>query len=132
MQSFGDYSVAEPVSVSTSGVAVAKLLALLFGSATLAAIVVMVCIPPRSRGEWATSLLCTVIGSMGGGSAAVMHYHLHAWADDFFGLIAMGGLFFLCGLPGWVLVRWGFAWVHNNPTKSPLAIVREIRDAIFK
>lgn len=130
MHSFGDYPVTEPVSAG--GVAVAKVLAMIFGSATLAAIVVMVSIPPRSRGEWATALVCTVIASICGGSAAVMHFALQYWVNDFFGLIALGGLFFLCGLPGWVLVRWGFAWVVLNPTKSPFAFIREIRDEICK
>lgn len=130
MHGVGEYPVTEPVSAT--GAAVAKVIAMILGSATLAAIVVMVCIPPRTRGEWATALVCTVIASMCGGSAVVMHLGLHQWADDFFGLIALGGLYFCCGLPGWVMVRWGFAWVHNNPNKSPLAIVHEIREAIFK
>lgn len=124
----GDYSVTEPVSAS--GVAAAKVLAMIFGSATLAAIVVMACIPPKTRGEWAASLICTVISSVGGGAAAVLHFGLQHWANDFWGLLALGFLIFTCGLPGWVCVRWGFTWVRDNPTKSPLAIVREIREAI--
>ncbi len=130
MQGLGDYTVTEPVSAGAAGFA--KVLAMIFGSATLAAIVVMVCIQPRSRGEWATALICTVVASACGGSAVVMWLGLQVWASSFFGLVALAGLFFSCGLPGWILVRWGFAWVHDNPTKSPLAIVREIREAIFK
>lgn len=118
--------------VSAGGAAAAKVLAMIFGSATLAAIVVMVCLPPRTRGEWASALICTVVASVCGGSAVVMWLGLQQWADSFFGLVALGGLLFCCGLPGWVTVRWGFAWVHENPSKSPLCIVREIRDAIFK
>lgn len=108
------------------------MLAMIFGSATLAAIVVMVCIQPQTRREWAVALICTVLSSMSGGSAVVMWLGLHAWALDFFGLMGLAGLFFACGLPGWVVVRWAFAWVHAHPGQSPLGIVREIREAIFK
>lgn len=131
MRISGAYSVTEPVSTGAL-TGLAKVIFLLLGSATLAAFVVMVTLQPRTRSEWGTSLICTVLSSMCGGSAVVMWLGIQHWSQDMFGLMALCGIFFSCGLPGWVVVRWIFAWLVNNPNKSPFAIVAEIREAIFK
>ena len=92
MRGCGAIHVTEPISTGAAGTA--KLLAMIFGSATLAAFVVMVTVQPQTRREWAVALICTVLSSISGGSAVVMWLGLQAWALDFFGLMGLGGLFF--------------------------------------
>lgn len=75
------------------------------GAAGLATIVVMLMKQPRTPREWAVALISTVVSSVGGGAAIVMHFGLLAWADHYMGLVALFGLVFACGLPGWTVVR---------------------------
>lgn len=72
----------------------------------LVAAVVLMTRMPRSPQEWAVGLICTVVSSLAGGSLIIMKFTLHAWATDTWGWFAIGGLFFVCGLPGWALIRW--------------------------
>lgn len=112
--------MAEPTTAAAAGVGAGSLaaykLAVAFGlPAGLAAIVVMLWVQPKSPREWAMALICTVVSSLGGGAWAIEHFQLHHLATGgMVGLMAMGGLIFACGLPGWVIVRAWFAWAKKR------------------
>ena len=69
----------------------------------LVAAVVLMTRMPRSPQEWAVGLICTVVSSLAGGSFIIVKWGLHEWVTDVWGMIALGGFFFVCGLPGWAL-----------------------------
>ncbi|MGX0617962.1 type IV secretory pathway TrbD component [Cupriavidus metallidurans] len=98
--------------------------------AGLASIVVMCITTPRSPKEWAVGLVSTVVGSIGGGSAVIMKFGLQSWAHDPFGLVAMLGLVFSCGLPAWSIVRWAFNWIEKRKDKDLAEVVQDARDAM--
>ena len=117
--------MAEPSSSSAAGFAAYKL-AMAFGlPAGLAAIIVMLWIQPKSKREWAMALICTVVSSVCGGAAVIQHYGLNAWADNTIGLMGLAGLIFAAGLPGWVLVRAGFAWAERRKGKDLAELIAD-------
>ncbi len=85
------------------------------GGALLSTIVVMLMTPPRSTREWAVGLISTVVTGIGGGATAVQYFRLQEWVDSVTGLVALGGLIFGCGLPGWAIVRWVFKFLVEKP-----------------
>lgn len=106
--------------------------ALAFGiPAGLAAVVVMLWIQPKSKREWAMALICTVVSSVGGGAMAVEYLQLqHLAVGGVVGLMALGGLIFACGLPGWVIVRAGFAWADRRKDHDIGELVRDAKEII--
>ena len=123
--------MSEPASSGAAGVAGWKLIGGLAGVAAigagLAAVVVMCMQTPRSAKEWAVGLITTVIGSVAGGAAVVQHFGLQAWTTSYFGLVALIGLVFACGLPAWAIVRWCFTWMARRRRKDIGEIVEEVR-----
>lgn len=121
----------EPVSTSGFaailkfyGVAIMVTLAV-----ALVAAVVLMTRMPRSPQEWAVGLICTVVSSLAGGSLIIMKFSLHAWATDTWGWFAIGGLFFVCGLPGWALIRWVFNFIDKQEGKTIVEVIKEIKKA---
>ncbi|MGU2674673.1 hypothetical protein ACVH73_08850, partial [Acinetobacter baumannii] len=107
----------EPVSTTIGGFAAWKA----FGMTIVVAICVMAVAAvvlmmrmPRSPREWGVGLITTVISSLAGGSFIIIKFNLHAWATDVWGMIALGGFFFTCGLPGWAIVRWIFNYIEKK------------------
>ena len=98
--------------------------------AGLAAIVVMCAMTPRDPKEWAIALISTVIASVCGGSAVVRYFEIQHWASDQFGLMAMIGLIFACGLPGWALVRWIFNAIRKREGQGIDELIKEARDGL--
>lgn len=97
------------------------------GAAGLAAVVVMAMLPPRSLREWVVGLVTTVLGSICGGAFVVVHFGLQKWAHDYFGVVALIGLVFSCGLPAWMVVRWAFTWMERRRDNDIAEIAAEIR-----
>ena len=95
--------------------------------AGLASVVVMCAMTPRSPKEWAVGLISTIVFSIGGGAAVIQHYGLEAWAHTPIGLVAMLGLVFACGLPGWAIVRWLFNYIEKNRAATIADVVRDVR-----
>lgn len=121
----------EPTSSSAAGGYAAYKIAIAMGlPASLAAVVVMLYAQPESKREWTVALICTVMSSICGGAAVVQHYGLQAWVDTYMGLTAMAGIIFACGLPGWVVVRWVFAWVEKRKDKDVAEVAAEIKAAV--
>ena len=125
----------EPTSSGVAGAAVAykamggSAMAVASG-ATLAAVVVMLMTPPRNKREWAVGLISTVVSSIGGGAAAIQYFALHDWVHSQIGLLAMGGLIFACGLPGWALVRWLFNFIDKRRDAGIDEIARDVKEVL--
>lgn len=100
------------------------------GGAGLAAIVVMLMTPPRSKREWAVGLISTVLGSTCGGAFVVQQLSLHLWLESYVGLVALLGLVFACGLPAWAVVRWSFTWMIRRQERDIGEIAQEVRRQI--
>lgn len=125
----------EPTSSGTAaGIAGWKLIGGLAGlgaiGAGLAAIVVMCATTPRDPKEWAVGLISTVVSSIGGGAAVAMYFGFQHWALEPVGLVALLGLCFACGLPGWALVRWTFNMIRQREGQGIDTIAREVRNGL--
>jgi len=90
-------------------------------------VVVMCMMTPRSPKEWAVGLISTIVFSIGGGACVIQHYGLEAWAHKPVGLVAMLGLVFACGLPGWAIVRWLFNYIEAKRNATLADVVRDVR-----
>ena len=100
------------------------------GGALLSTIVVMLMTPPRSTREWAVGLISTVVTGIGGGAMAVQYFRLQEWVDSMIGLVALGGLIFGCGLPGWAIVRWVFNFIEKNRDAGIDEVAKEVREVL--
>ncbi|MDW3683966.1 hypothetical protein RA280_19890 [Cupriavidus sp. CV2] len=126
--------MSEPITGSAAGVAGWKLIGGLAGAgaigAGLASLVVMCMMTPRSPKEWAVAATSTFVGSICGCAAVVMHFGLQSWMQEYMGLIALGGLYFACGLPAWAIVRWLFNFIERRRDKDLAEVAGEVRDAV--
>lgn len=98
-------------------------------AASLVVAVVLMTRMPRSPQEWAVGLICTVVSSLAGGSFIIVKWGLHEWVTDIWGMIALGGFFFVCGLPGWALVRWIFNFINKQEGKTIIEVLKEVKKA---
>lgn len=126
--------MSEPISGTAAGVAGWKLIGGAAGAgaigAGLAAVVVMCAMTPRSPKEWAVGIISTVVASIGGGAVAIEHFGLQAWVDTPVGLVAMLGLVFACGLPGWAFVRWLFNYFGKRQDADLTDVVKDVRGVL--
>ena len=106
------------------GAAIAVTLAI----AAVATVVIMMRFP-RSPQEWAVGLICTVVSSLTGGAFIIVRWGLHEWVTDIWGMIALGGFFFVCGLPSWAIVRWTFNFINRQEGKTIIEVVKELQNA---
>ncbi|NOV25878.1 hypothetical protein E5S69_20455 [Cupriavidus necator] len=90
----------------------------------------MIMMKPRSTAEWAVALISTVVGSVTGGAAVVQYFGLQAWTHDYIGLVALFGLVFACGLPGWAIVRWLFNFIEKRKDASLDEVVADVRKGL--
>jgi len=97
--------MSEPISGTAAGVAGWKIIGGLAGMGAigggLATFVVMSMTKPKSDQEWRVALICTLVGSIGGGAALVRYLGIQHWVQDPFGMVAMLAVVFTCGLPAW-------------------------------
>jgi hypothetical protein len=121
----------EPTSSSVAGAAAFKAAGgAAAGGALLSTIVVMLMTQPRSTREWAVGLISTVVSGIGGGAMAVQYFRLQEWVDSMIGLVALGGLIFGCGLPGWAIVRWVFNFIEKNRNAGIDQIAHDVREIL--
>lgn len=128
----------EPASSAVAGVGVWKAAIWLMGLGAfgfgLAAIVVMCMTPPRSPKELAVALISTLVSSLSLGSGVVIYFQLHALlvTDSLMllvaGLLAIGGVLFACGLPGWAVVRWVFNALAKREGHDIVQVLQELRE----
>lgn len=98
---------------AAGGIALYKLGAFGF-VAVLAAVVVMAMTLPKTMREFVVAMISTTVSSICGGAFVVRWLGIGDWANDDVGLIAIGGVIFVCGLPAWVLVRAWFKWAEKR------------------
>ncbi|ENZ1199059.1 TPA: hypothetical protein ACV20N_000427 [Acinetobacter baumannii] len=121
--------MAEPISTAGAtaffkiyGMAIVVIL-----STALIALVVMMIRMPKNPQEWAVGLICTVVSSITGGSFFIMKFGLHEWVNNVWGVLALGGFFFACGLPGWFIVRITTNFINQRESKNIVEVVKELK-----
>lgn len=122
-------TMTEPASTAAGGIALYKLGLLGLFGALLTAIVVMAMTIPKTVREFTVALISTLMFSLGGGAFAIRWFGLIEWAHDDVGLIGLLGVVFVCGLPGWVLVRAWFVFAEKRRSTSLPDMVKEIKEA---
>lgn len=128
MRLTGISTMSEPGPLTAAGgIALYKLGAFGF-VAVLAAVVVMAMTLPRTVREFFVAMVSTTVSSIGGGAFFVRWLDLGHWVNDDLGMIAIGGVIFVCGLPAWVLVRALFAWSESKKDRQ----ITEIVDAVLE
>lgn len=99
--------------------------------ATAAAIVVMCMSPPRSKREWVVGLISTVVSSIAGGAYALERLGFGDLAHQgATGLAVLFGLAFVCGLPGWTLVRTLFNYMDKKKNASIDEIYKDVKSQL--
>lgn len=114
------------------GYALWKLAVALGIPAGLVSVVVMLWAQPKSPREWGMSLVTTVCSSIFGGAFVVRYMGWQDWINDSAGVMAFGGLIFICGLPGWVLVRSLFAFFDNHKKADILELAEALKREVGK
>lgn len=126
--------MSEPISGTAAGVAGWKIIGGLAGmgaiGAGLAAFVVMSMTRPKSDQEWRVALVCTIMGSIGGGAALARYLGIQGWAQDPVGLIGLLCVVFACGLPAWALVRALFIFIDKRRDAGLDEIVKDVKEAL--
>ncbi|MGZ3184405.1 MAG: hypothetical protein ACXU8N_18365 [Telluria sp.] len=126
--------MSEPISGTAAGVAGWKIIGGLAGmgaaGAGLAAFVVMAMTKPKTDQEWRVALICTLVSSIGGGSALVRWLGFQHWVEDPFGMIAMLLFAFACGLPGWALVRAVFVFIDKHRDAGIDEVAKDLKDMV--
>jgi hypothetical protein len=129
-----EQQMSEPISGAAAGVAGWKIIGGLAGmgaiGAGLAAFVVMSLTKPKDEKEWRVALACTLVSSIGGGSALVRYLGLQHWVEDPLGMIAMLAFAFACGLPGWALVRALFKWLEKRKDADLAEIIKDAKEIV--
>jgi hypothetical protein len=127
-------NMSEPISGTAAGVAGWKLLGGLAGlgaiGAGLASIVVMSMTRPKSDQEWRVALICTVVGSIGGGFALARYLGIQSWAQDPIGFVGLISIVFTCGLPAWALVRALFVFLDKRRDAGIDEIVKDVKEMV--
>ena len=76
------------------------------------------------------SIALASVTGIGGGAIAVQYFRLQEWVDSVTGLVALGGLIFGCGLPGWAIVRWVFNFIDKNRGARIDEIAKEVKEVL--
>jgi hypothetical protein len=124
-------------SVMGAGTAAIKHTAIAAGGGlTLGAIIVMALTMPSRKSDFFAALISTVVSSLAGGSYAVTYFGmlnevliaptpLHLYIA----LAQVGGMFFVCGLPGWVIVRGAFVFSEARKNKGLDVLISDAKRA---
>jgi hypothetical protein len=56
---------------------------------------------------------------------AVQYFRLQELVDSVTGLVALGGLIFGSGLPGWAIVRWVFNFIEKTGMQGSMRLPRK-------
>ncbi|WP_308724203.1 hypothetical protein [Metapseudomonas otitidis] len=120
----------EPASTAVGGLALYKLGALGAFATVAVAVVVMAMTLPRTAREFTVALISTVVASLLGGAFVIRWLDIGHWINDDIGLLGLGAVVFVCGLPAWVSVRGWFAYTEASKGRSLLELIRELRGAV--
>lgn len=112
---------------SATAAGIASKLAGLSVGAILATIVVMAITPAKTPQEFIVGMISTLVASLSGGAAMTRYFGMTDLVNDPFGLATIGGLFFICGLPGWLLVRAFFLWAKRRQGMDIAELLEDVR-----
>lgn len=118
-------------AATPAGIALYKILAYLIGP-ILAATIVMFMSQPKSSREWFCAVISTVICSVSLGAYVVTKYTHALTLPDDMGAQIIGGVYFLCGLPGWFVVRVIFYTQARFAGKDAIEILAEARPQLAR
>jgi Kef-type K+ transport system membrane component KefB len=129
--------MAEPATSGVAGVAGWKLIGgaagIAAGGMTLSAFVVMLMTWPKTFREIAVALISTALSSCTLGAATILYFDLLRFVVSgpkeqvYVALVALLGLVFFCGLPGWLLVRSAFKWMEKRKDKDFGELIGDVR-----
>lgn len=132
--------MAEPTSSGAGAMLGWKLLGGAAGIAAsgiaLASFVVILMTWPKTLRELAVALISTVSSSLGVGAGVILYFdlaRLTVGVTDlqlFVAIVAMGGLLFICGLPGWLLVRAAFRWMERRRDSDIAELAEDFADGV--
>lgn len=83
--------------------------------------------------EWAVALISTLVSSLSLGSLVVLWLDVHEEllvpdpTANLLALIAIGGVMFACGLPGWAIVRMAFTAITKREGRDLVEVIQELR-----
>lgn len=121
-------NMSEPGPLTAAGgIALYKLGAFGF-VAVLAAVVVMAMTLPKTVREFCVAMISTAISSLCGGAFVIRWLEIGHWANDDLGMIALGGVVFVCGLPAWVMVRASFKWAETRRDKDLGQLLKDMAE----
>jgi hypothetical protein len=120
----------EPATTAAGGLALYKLGVLGAFATVLVAIVVMAMTLPRTAREFVVAMISTVVASLGGGAFVIRWLEIGHWTNDDIGLVGLGAVVFVCGLPAWVSVRAWFAYTEASKGRSLLDLIRDVRGVV--
>ncbi|MNI53418.1 hypothetical protein D3C73_1082460 [compost metagenome] len=83
---------------------------------------------PKTVREFVVAMISTSVSSICGGAFVVRWFGIGSWANDDVGVIALGGIIFVCGLPAWVLVRAWFKWAEKRRDKDLTEIASDLAE----
>lgn len=132
--------MAEPTSSGAAGLVGWKLLGgaagIAAGGITLASFVVVLMTWPKNFRELAVVLISTFLCSLGVGAFVILYFDLLRFAIDVplmqqvVAIIAMGALLFVCGLPGWLIVRSAFLWMSRRQDSDLAELAEDLADGV--
>lgn len=129
-----EQKMSEPITTGAAGVAGWKIIGGLAGmgavGAGLATFVVMSMTRPKSDQEWRVALICTIVGSVGGGAALARYLGIQHWAQDPIGMVGLICVVFTCGLPAWALVRAFFLYLEKRKDADITEIIKDVKEVV--
>lgn len=117
----------EPISAGAGAYVGGKAALAMGAGGGVALLLVMLWKLPRSPREWAFALVSTFACSIFGGALVALKLGLHQASGGFFGLVALAGVFAMCGIPGWAVVRAAFTWLDRRKHMDIAELARELR-----
>ena len=120
----------EPTSTGAGGIAVYKL-GLWVVVSTLASVLVMSMTAPKTRKELVAALISTFAFSLFGSALVVRSMGLTSLIHgDLIDAMQICAIVFVCGSPGWVLVRAIFKWTEARAHLEIDDLIRSAKDDI--
>lgn len=99
-------------------------------SCEITTVLVILMTPPRTHREWAVEPISTVVTGPDRCAIAVQYFRLQEWANSVTGRVALGGLTFGCGLPGWAIVLWVFNFIEKNGDAGIDEVAKEVKEVL--
>lgn len=97
--------MSEPSNTSSGGLIFMKFFTFFGFPALLSLFVASILNKPISKKEWFCSAISTIIFSVCGGSMVIQYLNIQNWINSYMGSMAIGGIIFISGIPGWIIVK---------------------------